>query len=240
MRADWYSVHSRHASVPSLPFLSRLLALLAVVLLGLIPVQAAWAASASDFPTTAPPSRVTDPARLFSRSTGFELERRLSSFEASHVQARLVTVERLDYGLELETLGADLIQRWRNGLPSGDSSLLLLIDAQTNTAAVVASPDLLEQLPASLLRSTADTTMDIPLRLGSRYRQASLDALTRLEQVLGGADDPGPPRELEQPVVVSTIPTKAETAAGSGFTWVVVLLTVGTIVPMLTWWVFSR
>ncbi|MCP9773531.1 TPM domain-containing protein [Synechococcus sp. Tobar12-5m-g] len=222
------------------PLLSRLLAALAVLVVGWIPLQAAWAASASDYPALAPQGRVTDSARLFSRSTDSELERRLSAFEASHVQARLVTVDRLDYGLELDTLGADLIQRWRSATPNGDTALLLLIDAQTNTAAVVASPDLLEQLPASLLRSTADTTMNIPLRMGSRYRQASIDALNRLEQVLGGADDPGPPQELEQPVVVSSIPTMAETAAGSGFTWVVVLLAVGTIVPMLTWWVFSR
>lgn len=222
------------------PLLYRLLAALTVLVVGWTPLQAACAASASDYPALAPQGRVTDSARLFSRSTDSELERRLSAFEASHVQARLATVDRLDYGLELDTLGADLIQRWRSATPSGDSALLLLIDAQTNTAAVAASPDLLEQLPASLLRSTADTTMNIPLRMGSRYRQASLDALNRLEQVLGGADDPGPPQELEQPVVVSSIPTQAETAAGSGFTWVVVLLAVGTIVPMLTWWVFSR
>jgi uncharacterized protein len=220
--------------------LTRLLAALTVLVIGLLPQQASWAASASDYPALPPQNRVSDSARLFSRATTFELERRLSAFQASHVQARLVTVDRLDYGLELETLGDDLIQRWSNGNSSGDSTLLLLIDAQTNMAAVLASPDLLEQLPASLLRSTADTTMDIPLRMGSRYRQASIDALSRLEQVLDGSDDPGPPRELEQPVVVSSIPTKAETAAGSGFTWVVLLLAVGTIVPMLTWWVFSR
>lgn len=40
--------------------------------------------------------------------------------------------------------------------------------------------------------------------------------------------------------MVSNIPTREETAAGNGFQWVIVLLVVGTIVPMLTWWVFSR
>ena len=222
---------------PSLP---RLLAVLAALLLQFLPVQGALAASARDYPAEAPLSHVTDAANLFSRATVSELEKRLAAFETSHVQARLVTVGRLDYGLELEALGDDLIQRWSTITTTGENSLLLLIDAQTNTAAVTASSDLLEQLPSSLLRSTADTTMNIPLRMGSRYRQASIDALNRLEQVLSGADDPGPPQELEQPVLVTSIPTKAETAAGSGFTWVVILLVVGTIVPMLTWWVFSR
>jgi uncharacterized protein len=40
--------------------------------------------------------------------------------------------------------------------------------------------------------------------------------------------------------VVSNIPTREETANSKGFQWVIVLLVVGTIVPMLTWWVFSR
>lgn len=40
--------------------------------------------------------------------------------------------------------------------------------------------------------------------------------------------------------VESNIPTKEETASSNGFTWIIVLLAVGTVVPMLTWWVFSR
>jgi uncharacterized protein len=36
------------------------------------------------------------------------------------------------------------------------------------------------------------------------------------------------------------VPRQEDTAASHAFTWVVVLLVVGTVVPMLTWWVFSR
>jgi uncharacterized protein len=42
------------------------------------------------------------------------------------------------------------------------------------------------------------------------------------------------------PVAVSNIPTAEETREGNGLTWVVVLLVVGSVVPMVTWWVFSR
>ena len=31
-----------------------------------------------------------------------------------------------------------------------------------------------------------------------------------------------------------------ETKESNAFTWVIVLLVVGTIIPMATWWVFSR
>jgi len=79
-----------------------------------------------------------------------------------------------------------------------------------------------------------------PLRDGDRYRQASLDALIRLRTVLRGGEDPGEPVEPEVAVPVSNIPSAEETRAGNGLTWVVVLLVVGSVVPMVTWWVFSR
>jgi uncharacterized protein len=40
--------------------------------------------------------------------------------------------------------------------------------------------------------------------------------------------------------VVSNVPTRQETQESNAFTWVVVLLVVGSVVPMVTWWVFSR
>ena len=155
------------------------------------------------------------------------------------VEARLVTVSRLDYGLTLPELSRQLLERWSSA-PGGDARLLLLIDSQTKSAAIAASPALERQLPPDLLRSTARTTMAQPLREGNRYRQASLDALERLSIVLRGGEDPGEPAVSEATVVATNIPTREETASSNAFTWVVVLLVVGTIVPMLTWWVFSR
>jgi uncharacterized protein len=217
----------------------RLLAAITVLLLQFLPVAAAWAVGASAYPAL-PQQHLIDPAELFSRATAVELERRLKELQADHIEARLVTVQRLDYGLDLETLGQQLLDRWATASSDDSSQLILLIDSQTNTAAVVASDTLLDQLPESLLRNTADRTMAIPMRLGSRYRQASLDALDRITAVLAGGEDPGPPLEQVIVPVESNIPTQEETASSNGFTWIVVLLVVGTVVPMLTWWVFSR
>jgi uncharacterized protein len=83
--------------------------------------------------------------------------------------------------------------------------------------------------------------MALPLRSAERYRQATLDALKRLEIVLRGGEDPGEPAQQEEaPALVSTVPSKEETQGSHAFTWVVVLLVIGTVVPMATWWVFSR
>jgi uncharacterized protein len=79
-----------------------------------------------------------------------------------------------------------------------------------------------------------------PLRDGDRYRQAAVDGLDRLAIVLRGGDDPGDVVIEEAPVLPTNIPTQEETQSSNAFTWIVVLLVVGTVVPMLTWWVFSR
>ena len=199
----------------------------------------AQAIAASGLPATAPQERILDTADVLSRAAIGELSKTLESFSAERVDAHLITVNRLDYGLSLSQLGNSVLERWSEagGEPN---QVLFLIDSQTNTAAVVTSPGLVTQLDASLLRSTARTTMAQPIRDGGRYRQGSLDAMTRLLSVLQGGEDPGEPITAEVVSQPTNIPTKEETQSSNAFTWIVVLLTVGTIVPMLTWWVFSR
>jgi uncharacterized protein len=215
-----------------------LLAALAAVLLLLIPFSPALAQSAADFPASAPGERVVDTAGVLSRAASSEVARELESFQAERVDARLVTVNQLDYGLALPELGRQLLARWRE--PAGDGQLLFLIDSQTNSAAVVSSDDLTTQLTPALLRSTGRSTMAVPIRDGARYRQASLDGISRLLTVLQGGEDPGEPVVATVVTAPSNVPTQEETAASNAFTWVVVLLVVGSVVPMLTWWVFSR
>ncbi len=211
----------------------------AMLLAGLCWPMEALATGVPDFPAQLPSSAVIDTADLLSRAASNDLEKRLQSLNEDHVDARLLTLRRLDYGLSLESLGQQLIERW--GATDPDSNLLLLlIESQNNSAAVVASAELLNQLPDTLLSSTAISTMGLPLREGARYRQAGLDALDRLDTVLQGGEDPGPPQLLERLPIETNIPTKEETASSNALLWVVVLLVVGTLVPMITWWVFSR
>jgi uncharacterized protein len=214
---------------------SRLITALLALLLLVVPATGAAALAVSDLPEQPPNELVIDNADVLSRASRTEIERQLETFQQERVDARLLTVNRLDYGLTLPELGRQLLDRW-----NGESLLLLLIDTQTKAAAIVASPALERRLPVDLLRSTARTTMAQPLRDGDRYRQASLDGLGRLAAVLAGGEDPGEPLVAEVTVAASTIPTQEETRSSNAFTWIVVLLVVGTIVPMLTWWVFSR
>jgi uncharacterized protein len=223
-----------------------LLSLLVLLVLLLAPGAAAWAVSVRDFPEEPPAETVLDTAEVLSRAARSDLDKQLAEFRNERVQARLITLNRLDYGLSLDQLADDLLQRWspqESELAAGngqDSLLLMVVDTQTKAAAIVASPSLQRQLPPELLRSTARSTMALPLREGNRYRQASVDGLTRLATVLRGGEDPGEPETAEVAIVPSNIPSHEETITSNGFTWVIVLLVVGSVVPMVTWWVFSR
>jgi len=220
--------------------ISKLLAVLSATALSLwLLVPTALAVAPVDFPSVRPSDPVLDGAEVLSRSSRTELNARLQELDQQRLDARLITVRRLDYGLTLNSFGEQLLERWSG--PAGEAPLLLmLIEAQNKQATVVADSALSSRLPAELLRSTGRTTMGQPLRDGDRYRQASLDGIDRLDVVLNGGEDPGPPVEVERTTLPTNIPTKEETEESNAFTWVIVLLVVGTIVPMATWWVFSR
>lgn len=214
--------------------------ILSAVVCLLLAVPAAQAVSAQDFPPSLPDEVVLDSADVLSRAGRNEISTRLQELNQFHVDARLVTLRRLDYGLSLNTFGDELLERWGQDSNLTDRPLLIFLEeTQSKQATVVAADQLLEQLPESLLRSTGRTTMSQPLRDGDRFRQATLDGVTRIETVLNGGEDPGPPVQIERTANPTNIPTAEETENSNAFTWVVVLLVVGTIVPMATWWIFS-
>ena len=217
----------------------RLLKAVLILFLLVLPAAPVLALSASGFSESRPQEPVVDQAGVLSRAASADVARQLEALSADRVDAYLITVKQLDYGLSLSQLGDDLLRRWQPG-SGGNGQLLFLIDAQTNSAAVVASPSLAGQLSPSLLRSTARTTMTAPIRDGARFRQASLDGIQRISAVLQGGEDPGEPVVAQAVTPASNVPSKEETQSSNAFTWVVVLLVVGTVVPMATWWVFSR
>lgn len=208
------------------------------LLIVLAPAAPALALNVGDLPQQPPASHVLDQAQLLSRASAGDISRSLDEWRQLDVEGTWVSVPRLDYDLSLAQLGQQLLERWQSS--GSDQELILLIDGQTSGTVIVASPALQQRLSTDLLKSTSRTTMAQPLREGSRYRQASLDAVARLGTVLAGGQDPGEPIVALNPVPTASVPSREETLSSNATTWVIVLLVVGTIVPMLTWWVFSR
>ena len=218
--------------------LRRWAGVIAVALLLLVvAAPAAIAVSPAELGSTLPDERVLDNADVLSRASRSELEARLDGLIEDRVDARVITLRRLDYGFSLDSFGEQLIENWSGS--GQEPLLLLLLETQNKRAAIVTDESLQTQLPPALVKSTARTTMSIPLREGDRYRQASLDGINRLAVVLGGGEDPGPPGEIIRTALPTNVPTQAETEESNATTWVIVLLVLGTIIPMLTWWVFS-
>jgi uncharacterized protein len=204
-------------------------------------VPTGFALAPQDLPAAPPDEAVLDTAEVLSRAGRNEIESRLKQLEPLRVDAKIITLRRLDYGLSLTGFGEDLVKRWSgDGMANPPPLILFLEETQNKQAAVVVSEELNDQLPDSLLRSTGRTTMSQPMRDGERFRQASLDGIERIAVVLNGGEDPGPPIEIERTSIPTNIPTVEETRESNAFTWVIVLLVVGTIIPMATWWVFSR
>lgn len=212
----------------------RFFSLLALLLALALP---AYAVGVEDYPLLPSTEKVSDGADVLSRAAIAELQRRLEVFSDARVDARVITLRRLDYGLSLQELADQLLERWQS---EDNDGLLVLIETGTNSVSIQASSEVRSLLPEELLLSTAETTIAYPLRDGGRYRQALIDGIDRLGVVLAGGDDPGPPVVVEPALIVSNIPSAEETANSNGFSWVIVLLVVGTLVPMATWWVFSR
>ena len=210
-------------------------------LLGLVVLAPpSMALTAADFPS-APPvqERVVDQAEVFSRAAAGELNRHLSELTSYGVEANLVTLGRVDYGSTPVAVATDLLERWQQQDPQ--ERLVALVETRTGQVAVVASPALAKRLSPSLLDSTAEDTMAGQLRRGEGYRLTMLRGIQRLDTVLAGGEDPGPPvLEAAMPAARSNVPSHEETAASNALTWVAVLLGLGTVIPMLTWWVFSR
>ena len=222
------------------PFKSLQL-LIAASLCFFLAVPAGFALSPQDLPAQPPDKAVLDSADVLSRAGKNEIETRLNQLESSKVDARVITVRKLDYGLSLTGFGEELVERWSNNGNTSERPLILFLEeTQNKQAAVVVSAELSDQLPDALLRSTARTTMSQPMRDGERFRQASMDGIERIAVVLNGGEDPGPPIQIERTALPTNVPTVEETSESNAFTWVIVLLVVGTIVPMATWWVFSR
>ena len=187
-------------------------------------VPAGFALSPQDLPAQPPEKAVLDSADVLSRAGKNEIEARLNQLESSKVDARVITLRKLDYGLSLTGFGEELVERWSNNDNSSERPLILFLEeTQNKQAAIVVSAELSDQLPDALLRSTARTTMSQPMRDGERFRQASMDGIERIAVVLNGGEDPGPPVQIERTTLPTNIPTVEETSESNAFTWVIVL-----------------
>jgi uncharacterized protein len=214
------------------------IALSGLLLLSLM-VLPADATNIYDVPDFEENSHVVDQAEVLSRSTEGKINGAFRDIEEKTGQeAYVVTVRRLDYDVTIESFTQDLFKRWFPNAEDQKNVTLLTIDVQTDNTAIVTGEGVKSVMSDAIATSVAKETVLVPLKYGNKYNQAFSDATDRMVAVLGGLDDPGAPVVKDTVNVESTFASHEETDEGNGFTWVIVLLVLSTVIPMATYYAY--
>jgi uncharacterized protein len=204
-----------------------------------IDTVAAHATGAYNFPPRVGDATwVIDEASILSRLSEGKLSEQLEKLAATTGnQVRFVTIHRLDYGETIDSFTQQLFDQWFPTPEAQAQQTLIVLDNVTNTTAIRTGDAVKSLMADDIAQSVVRETMQVPLRDGNKYNQAFADAGDRLEAVLSGQPDPGPP-VVE--VNVQTAGTFAEeTDTGSATLWVVGLLLAATIIPMATYYLYQ-
>jgi uncharacterized protein len=154
-------------------------------------------------------------------------------------ELRIVTIRRLDYGETPETFARGLFQKWFPSQAVQAHQALLVMDTVTNGAMLVSGDKVKSLLTDSIAKSIAEETIGAALRNGDKYNQAFLDASDRLNAVLSGNSDPGPPKIVNTVQVERTFKKAEETDRGNATAWVIGLLVAATVIPMATYYIYQ-
>ncbi|MEM9772377.1 MAG: TPM domain-containing protein [Cyanobacteria bacterium P01_D01_bin.73] len=206
-------------------------------------IKPAIATGVYNMPPVDPSVHVYDEAKLFSRLTKGQLEKKLQAIAtdpaANSTNVNYVTLRRLDYGETIETFTEKLFSTWFPNEIAQANQILIALDAVTSVSAIQVGSEVPDVLTEDLADSIAQESLLIPIREGN-YNEAFLSTSDRLGKILAGAPDPGAP-EVESTVSVASTFTSAEdTDQGSATIVVIVLLTLATAIPMITYFAYAR
>ncbi len=183
----------------------------------------AWVIDAADTLSIANESNLSNALKNLAKKTGNEV--------------RMVTIRRLDFDETIDGFSDKLFSKWFPTPEEQANQTLLVMDTLTNNAAIRTGDQIKAIMPDDIATSVVEDTIGVPLREGSKYNQAFMDARTRLVAILSGEEDPGPP-EVKEINVAGTFTSAEDTDDRSATIWVVVLLIVATIIPMATYFFY--
>ncbi|HLP89203.1 MAG TPA: TPM domain-containing protein [Nostocaceae cyanobacterium] len=224
-------------------YASRLiLPLVMVIMTAVLFVPSALATGVYDIPSLTADTWVLDQGDVISRSNEGQISNTFKDLaQKTGKEVRFVTIRRLDYGETPESFAKGLFTKWFPTAEAQANQTLLVIDTVTNGMAVISGDGAKSLLSDDITNSVVEETIGTSLRNGNKYNQAFLAASDRLNAVLSGQPDPGPPQITEIVQVESTFKTSEETEKdrGNATFWVVGLLIAATIIPMATYYIYQ-
>lgn len=221
-------------------FHTLVVSLLLVIVATIVPVSSASATGVYQMPSLAAGDStfIVDDAEVLSRITKSKLNNNLENLaNTTGNEVRFVTIRRLDYGETVDSFTEKLFEKWFPTTETKVNQTLIVLDTLTNNDAIQIGDAVKELMSDDITQSIVDETIQVPIRDGNKYNEAFLAASDRLNAVLSGESDPGPPEVKDELAakVVATFKSAEETDDQSATILVVVLLVVATIVPMVTY-----
>lgn len=202
-------------------------------------ITPAWATGVYDLPVPDASTWVIDPAEVISRVNEGKLSSTLANLaKTTGNEVRIVTLRRLDYGENIESLSDELFATWFPTSDTQSHQTLIVLDTLTNNAAIRTGEEVKTLLDESTATSVIEETIGIPLKQGNKYNQALLDASDRLVAILSGEPDPGPPQIENDLNLEGTFTEAEETEESNATVWVIVLLVLATVIPMATYFFY--
>ena len=178
---------------------------------------------------------VIDQGEVLSRATQGGLNSKLENIaKNTDAEIRFVTLRWLDYEVTIDDFAQDLFKQWFPTEADQSHQAVFVLDTKTNTTALLTSDDLKDVLPTDTAKSISQETALVPIRKGS-YNQGLIDVSDRIEAIVSGEPDPGPP-VVEVREVESTFKSAEETNGKTAAIVVVVLLILATVIPMVTYY----
>lgn len=191
-------------------------------------------------PTPVEGNHIVDDAKVLSKASESALKKSLSSLESDtgyHID--IVTTRKLTFSADAYEFADKTIEKWYPTKELGDKKALLLLVTGSKEGAVVGGPSFIKGAGA-----TGDSIAgeSIPF-YGDKelWNEAVLSSAKRLDVVLRGGNDPGPPLG-DAGKAGRSYKTKEETEAKKvNFSAAVIgLLVISVVAPMLQYFAYTK
>jgi len=217
-------------------------AMAAAVTLSLGTLSGAAVANELDIMNEAKPGaqHVIDDAGVLNRTTKKGLNDELTRLEIdTGYRLEVVTVRKLEFENDAFGFGDKIIEKWYPTVEEGNNKGILLMVTTSKDGAVTGGPKFMKAIGDNLVDSIISDNIPI-LAEQAKFNEAVYSSIGRIDAVLNGKEDPGPPTRLDT-TRVRTFKTKEETAQKKGVTAPIVgtLLVIAVLVPMLQYYGYT-
>lgn len=177
---------------------------------------------------------VIDDAGVLSKSGKKALSNLLKTSEIkTGYRLTAITTRKLEFETDTFAFADKVLEGWYPTAEIGDKKGILLVVTTAKDGAVTGGPSFMKAIGDDLIDSIISENIPI-LTEEALYNEAVSSSAKRLDAVLSGEADPGPPARKDT-TRKRTYKTKAETERAKGVTSTVVvsLLVIAFVVPML-------